>query len=380
MAVAQLPSPAVAAAESGLVPFRRATTERLETLPQDSLLLTASTQKNEKVIEGSGFIYGLMLDVQAPTAGNAAATAFVEDGPFTAIDTLVFKDVNGEIVNLGGYDLYLANLAMAMYKQFDPVVNSENFTQTTGAGATGGTFRFTIDVPIGIDRRTLRGILANQDRAQKYSMRDDYAASGSIYSVAPTTLPTMTVDKYMEYYTVPNPKAPNGAPQEVIPPDFGLIHFLTATSSDTAPAASSTLNHYIRRVGNTVRFFILVLRAGNGTTPRATAAATPPTNIRLKVGEDTLYNETYRARRQLMNKRYGWSTTTTGWPGGVLCYDAIHDFLGSFAGGEVGDDWWYTQALVNAQFIIAWSSAFTAGSSLRIITGDMIYVPPKQAA
>ena len=375
MAVAEIPTPAVSAPEQGTIPFRRATTERVETLQQESATITASTQKFERAVEGSGYIFGITLDVQATTAGNAAATTFTEDGPFAALDTIVFKDVNGELINLGGYDSYLADLAMGQNRVNGLENDTDVYLATTGAGATGGSFGFQVRLPVALDRRTLRGALANQDRAQKYSLRLDYAASTSIWGTAPTALPTMTVNKYYEYYTVPQPKAPNGAAQEVFPPDFGLMHFLTATNSETLPAASSTLNHYIRRVGNTVRFIILVLRAGGGSTPRATADATPPTNIRLKVGEDTLFNESYRYRRGLMYRRYGFKA-----PAGVLIYDAIHDFQGEQAGGEFGDDWYYTQALVNGQFIVSWSSAFTAGSSLRLITSDLIYVPPRMAA
>ncbi len=375
--VAEIPTPAVNPPETQMVPFRRATTERVEILQQESALLTAGTQKFERAVEGTGYIFAITLDVQAVTAGNAATVAMAEDAPFSSLDTIVFKDVNGELMNLGGFDAFIGEVAMAQYR----VTGLEKFTTgitnlgTAGAGATGGSYKYQLRLPIALDRRTLRGILANQDRAQKYSLRLDYAGSAAIYATAPTTLPTQTVDKYYEYYTVPQPKAPNGSPQEVMPSDFGLMHFLTATNSETLPAASSTLNHYLRRVGNTVRFIVLILRAGNGTTPRATADATPPSNIRLKVGEDTLFNETYRYRRGLMARRYGYEL-----PSGILVYDAIHDFQGEQAGGELGDDWYYTQALVNGQFIINWSSAFTASSSLRLVTSDMIYVPPKVAA
>jgi len=69
------------------------------------------------------------------------------------------------------------------------------FNVVTGAGATGGSYRFHLWVPVGLNRRDLRGVLGNQDRAQKYSLRTDIAsgtgaAGGPLYVTAPTTLGT----------------------------------------------------------------------------------------------------------------------------------------------------------------------------------------------
>ncbi len=92
-----------------MVPFRRGTTFRTNRLQTTSATVTASQQNIEETIEGSGYVYGIDLDVRCVTAGNAAAVAFQEDGPFSAIANVVFRDVNGELVNLSGFHLYLAN-------------------------------------------------------------------------------------------------------------------------------------------------------------------------------------------------------------------------------------------------------------------------------
>ena len=370
-----LPGPQITqgAVNNGPVPFRRATTERADQVVFDTLTQTTARQQLERQIEGSGFLYALMLRVICTTAGNAATVAFAEDAPWTALDSIVLRDANGEIVNLGGYDLYISNLVNRQYavRYQDQSASTylNNLVSGVGAGL-GGSFAFVARVPVGLNRRSLRGILGNQDRAQKYQLRTDLGASTSVYTTSPTTLGSITVERYYENYSVPSAMSPIGAPQQVLPSDYGTVHFSTAVTSESAPSASSKINHYLKRIGNTIRWIALIFRAGSGTTPRATAEASPPTNIRVKLGEDATFNETYQYRRALMFERFGFDM-----PSGVLVYDTMHDFAAA-AGFEVGDDYWHTQSLVNAQFEITYPSAFTAGSSLRIVTDDLIYVPP----
>jgi hypothetical protein len=353
------------------IPFRAATTERVAILPSEvNVPMTAQENPIQRTIDGSGYLFGIRLRVIAVTAGNAAATAFAEDAPWSALSSVILEDVNAQLANVSGFNLYVANLANRNYgnRFLDQSTNTNLFQVVNGAGATGGSFTMTIEVPMGTNRRDLRGILGNQDRAQKYLLRTNIAGSAAVYTTAPTTLPNVTIEKYYENYSIPLPQAPNGAAQEVLPPDFGTIHYLTATLSDSAPLGGSTVNHYLRRIGNTVRWIALIFRS-NGS--RASAETNFPTNIQVKIGEDVLFNETYNYRKSLMLDRYGFD-----FPNGVLIYETMHDFDNT-AGFEVGDDYWHTQALVNAQFIITYPAGFgSTANSLNIVTDDLQYVEP----
>lgn len=360
-----------------IVPFRRATLERVETLPQESGTLATTLARFDRTIEGSGFIYGIVLRMVATAASNVASVVFHEDGPWNAYDSIVFRDVNGEIVNLQGYDLYLVQLFnRAWAVSFH---GGQGLTQpprgsvgasgdanvydiVVGSGGTGGSFTTMARVPVALNRRDLLGLLGNQDRAQKYSLRTDVSALATIYTTAPTNAPTFTIEKFYENYAVPLPQTPLGVTQEILPPGFGTIQFHTAHVSESVPAASSTQNHYLKRLGNTLRGIMLIFRSNS---LRSTAHTNAPTNIRFKVGEDTIFNESYAYRRMLMFERYG-----IDFPNGVLVYEAVHDF--GVTGFELGDDYYHTQSIVNAQFQITYPSGWTdAGSSLRIITIDL---------
>src|SRR5437867_39212 len=83
----------------GTIPFRRATTGRSTQLISTVQGALSTAQNVEVTIEGSGYMYALDLSFFATTAGNAAATAFTEDGPWAAAASVVLRDVNGELVN-----------------------------------------------------------------------------------------------------------------------------------------------------------------------------------------------------------------------------------------------------------------------------------------
>lgn len=370
-----LPTPATAvdpaAQGGGMIPFRQATTERVSQLPSETAVAIAtSTNVFDRNIDGSGYMYGIVLRMFATAAGNSANVAFAEDGPFSALDNITLHDVNGDIVNLDGYSLYLANLINADYRGRDisQAPNANLYNVVSGNVATGGTFAFTLRVPVATNRRDLLGLLGNQDRSQSYQLRTTIAGSAALYSTAPTTLPSATIEKYYESYAVPLPAAPAGQIQAQIPPSYGTIRFTSRSVSEAAPLGGSTINHYLRRIGNTIRWVAIVLRS-NGS--RATANANHPTSIQLKVGDETIFQET-AAYRQLHNfERYG-----NRMPDGVFVYDNIHDFTAG-AGAEMGNDFWHTQIVQNMQYQIAYPSGFgSTSNTLTFITDDMILRAP----
>lgn len=361
--------PQVTGQQAPRVPWRRATVERSNILPSESGSIATTYQPIERTIEGTGFLYKVRLRLVATTAGNAAAVAFTEDGPFNALGLLTLRDPNGELINVpNGWYQYVANLAQRNYGNRWLDQSTVSSIVTGVGGGLGGSFTQFFDFAVGINRRNLLGVVGNQDRAIKYTLRTDINASSAIYGTPPTTLPTYVLEKYYESYSVPLPVGPNGVQQQVLPPGYGTLHFTTVTTSDAAPVGGSTVNHYLRRIGNTIRFIILVFRSNNS---RATAETNAATLITFKAGDDTIFTETWAYRKSLMYERYGFD-----WPAGCLVYDAMHDFDNT-AGFEVGDDYYHTQALVNAQFQVAYPSGFgSTANSLTIVTDDLVYAAP----
>lgn len=391
--LSQVGGPAVAPPSANrsekTIPFRRATTYRT-TKVTGSTYTNVGTPTNsfDIIIEGSGFIYGIDLEDVVTTAANAAAVAYGEDAPWSTYSGIVFRDVNGELINVSGFNLRVANIyggwkgGPAQWDNFTiPPVSASALTKdasiaqlVSGSGGTGGSYAMHLFVPVALNRRSLWGLLGNQDRAQKYSLRTDLnsaaaTASGStsIYTTAPTTQGTGVLTRMYENYAVPAPQDANGHAQQQIPDKFGIVNFVTQSVNPSAPNGGSTINHYLARLGNTIRFLALVLRS-NGT--RATAETNKPTQIQFNLGDTPIFVETPDFRRQLMFDRFGQDA-----PQGVYAYDAETDFA-AMAGYELGDDYFWTSGLVNAQFAIGYPAGFgSTANSLTVVTGDML-VPP----
>lgn len=366
-----MPNPPVKATQQQrvTVPFRRATLRRTNMLQTESGTLGNTRIGIERDIPGSGYVTGITLRVKVTTSGNTANVAFNEDAPWNFFDTLALRDVNGELFNLGGFNCYLANLINANYKEswVEDSGDTDLYQLVTGTGATGGSFTFMLQMPIVTNERDYLGLQGNQDRNQRYFLRTDVAPSSAIYSTAPTNAGSFTIEKIYENLAVPLPQDSAGNPQEIFPRHYGTQHFTIATVSENPPAPG-VQNHWLKRLGNSIRWVALIFRV-NGSRATAHSASNRPTSIQLKIGDNVIYDETYEYRRYVMWKRFGKK-----FPDGVLVYDNISDFL-PFAGVELQDDYYHTRFVNNAQFVISYPSGVgSTNNSLTILTDDLLLV------
>jgi hypothetical protein len=365
-----------------MIPWRRATTYRTQIADTTTIAspgLTAAQQNLEVTLSGSGYIYGVDVDVSVVTSANAAAVAYVEDAPWSTLASVVFRDVQGELVNLDGFSLRIANLYFGYRTNREDSASTATvaaaaagsqgsldtgvFQQIGTAVGTGGSMRFHLWVPVATNLRDTIGLLGNQDRAMRYQLRTDLAPIASIYSVNPTAQGAVTVRRTYHSFAVPGAANANGARQQQVPDKFGVLHYTTKNRNVSLPAGGSTINHPLARLGNTIRVIALVLRS-NGS--RATAEVNKPTQISFKLGDVPIFTETPDHRRNLMYQRYGFDA-----PNGIYVYDSISDFSLA-AGNEYGEDYFWTNGLVNAQFEIVYPAGFgTTNNSLDVLTDDL---------
>src|SRR5579872_987754 len=114
------------------IPFRKATVERSNQLPAQTLTMTTSQQFVQTQLVGSGYIYGVMMRMTCTTSGNSAGVTFTEDAPWNAFASVILKDTNGELANVDGFSLYLCNLVNKQYS-----VSDLSQSQLTNLGITG---------------------------------------------------------------------------------------------------------------------------------------------------------------------------------------------------------------------------------------------------
>ncbi len=373
-AATQIPNAPIGPSGSQKVPFRQATYERSMVINGDTVTPGAAQLQLQQKVVGDGFMFAIIDDVVAVTAGNAAGTTFTEDMvPNNAAFFLRMQlsDTSGDLFNLSGFENYVNNIQNGQFAVFlpDSAAHSALFVATTGAGATGGSFSFLVRYTVATGHRDLIGAVGNQSRTVQYILTETVNPSAAIWGVAPTAIPAIPIARTYLNYAVPNPQSANGVPQETAPAMFNVIHRVTSAQLQV-PGASSVTTHTMNQVGNTIRSIALILRYGATATPRAAVevAGAPPTALLLKAGSATIYQAAWRVRKERHFRNFGFDM-----PNGVVIFDFTHD-LDSKSGDEEGVDWLHTQQLSDLHFEITHTAAAVAGSSLIAITDELLNV------
>lgn len=328
-------------APSMMVPFTRAARQKTILCDDRSVTLTAGIQPLPPIdVPSAGFARFIDLDITLTTAGNAAAVTFVADAPWSVIDSISLTNAGGDsiIVPISGYQLYLVNKYGGF--QVDPPYSDPRrdpyFSTTTGAGATGGSARFRLRVPLEIDPRDAFCALPNGASNKQYKMNIQLAGSASVYGVAPTNLPTVRINSVLYYWTQPNPQNAVGIAQQTEPLANGSVSLIRYQSITTG--AGDKLEK-IQSVGNIIRSAILVLRTAAGARSEADLAATNS----WVLNNDTMFYLPLAQWRRDMAEHYGLSTATAeiagGPDNGVLVWSHLNAQHGKVRADGPRDQW-----------------------------------------
>lgn len=248
-----------------------------------NLTLTAATQTLDQYnVPSSAWLEEIELYVKATAAGNAATVAFKEDAPFCVLDTLNFLDTgNSDIITqITGWDLYIIN-KFGGYKFQDDAKASPVYQAVTGAGATGGSFAFLIRVPIELVPRDALGPLPNKTNSTPFKLKTIIAASTSVYSTAPTTLPALLVQYTPVSYWEATKEDGSGNPVANRPPAWGTTQFWNKTPYTDANAGPWK-KQLDNAIGYPVRNLIFVLRDNAGSRVQGEADFPDPFKLQAQ--------------------------------------------------------------------------------------------------
>lgn len=340
------------------IPFTRASIEATQPVDLDRSNVIAAGQVTLGPVDvpAYGFMRSIWVRVDA-TGGTGTAALYKEDAPWSAIAEAALLDVNGQaIVQLGGYELYLANRWGGV--AWNPDAGLTNSPQWV-ASTTAGNFSFALRLPVEVAIRDALGALNNMNASATYKLRITQAANTDIYSANPTGAPTMRVRATLEAWAPVPASDGQGHPQATYPYAAGTTSYwtrqqFTINGSGTQPVR-------LARVGNLIRTLILILR----TTAPARSDTNYPDPIQLLWDSLQVYNESPVMRRQIMREHVGSSSGDTG----VLVYDFAHDFDGH-TGQELRDGWLATALSSRVEFQGSWGAAGT----LTVITNDIVPV------
>lgn len=348
------------------VPFIRASAEHREPAGIDvSRALTANDQDLGVFdVPAYGYVRSIVLLVQA-TGGAGTGVAGAEDAPWNMIKSIALTEPNGAVIAQfnTGYDLYLAN-KWGGYRH--PVGSDPKLSPVFSAiaAATGNT-TFLLRIPVELNLRDALGSLPNQNAAATFKLRVTLAGSAQVYSVVPTTLPTVRVRAYLEAWDQPESQSA-GQTNQVTPPAMNTTQFW---SSQTYNVNAGQQTIRLTRVGNYLRNLILVFRRGG--TSRVNGDADWPDPFTLYLDTRPLDIVERNNFKNQMFERSGFGAAIAqeaagGLDNGVFVYDFMHEFDGML-GRENRDLWLPTLGSTRLEI----QGSFANAGNLAVLTNDV---------
>jgi hypothetical protein len=273
-----------------LVPFVAAAHEHHEPGPVWTAIQpgAASIPLGPIDVPAFGYIRSVLLELTTTGAGTGGTGN--ADFPFSFFQNVTLQDVNGApLCNLSGYQLLWANIVGGYAYASDPRKSPWYSTSVTAPA-------FFLRVPVEINHYNGLGCLANQSAAAAYKLSVTINPSASIYSVAPTTNPTVQIRTWLEAWTLPNATDMLGRRQAQAPPAHGTAQYLTVAVRPVVAGMNTIL---FPRVGNLLRFLVLISRDGTGARSVNAFPAAP----QLLWDARLLFNEDQNVRSQLGYER-----------------------------------------------------------------------------
>lgn len=268
-------APAKKAAGTPTVPFAVASLRRVRQAFQTAALAPGQNVSAIEIPAAGGFLRWLELQVTATTAGNAATVAFAADAPWNALTSIEFLPPSGDppIVPSTGYQIFLWN-KYGFFSQTPPWADPRmdpNYSITTGAGGTGGSFSFTLRLPFEIDPQSGYCSITNSAANKSYLLNFNVNASAQIYTTAPTSAPSIIVTGWMYYWDEPTSQTRQGTQQNSAPDGLGSFSQLRL---DTPPLTAGDKYIKVNNAGPVLRQMIIDLRNASNARENADIPAT----------------------------------------------------------------------------------------------------------
>lgn len=295
-----------------LIPFTRAARKKRRQAFQLTYTPTAAVQQLPVIqVPANGYLRRLIIDVTATTAANAAATAFQNDAPFSALTQISMSAANGDsLINpVGGFTAAMLQKygCFSRTGAADPL-RDPTYSVTTGAGGTGGSFHFQLDIPVEVDARDGLCALPNMAANQAFNLQLFGAPLNQIYSTQPTTAPTVVIIVTAEYWAAPATVNAQGIAQQTSPRVRNAVSLLQTQTPAITASTDQTVP--LTNVGNTIRFLYFELRTAAGVRTDADW----PTVFNLLVNNDLWDYKTKNNWRRQMAYNYGLTAGVANTP------------------------------------------------------------------
>lgn len=252
-----------------------------------------------------GYLRYLDVTIQA-SGGTGTAAVAAADAPYNVGALVQFKDPWGTpLVTGDGYSVfYLLNKYAG--QGLSPLYPSNTISQLPSFSAVANTGNFTFRALVPVEGAKAYGVISIGNSSVMPSLALQLSASATVYSTAPTGVPTLstTVDEF--YYDI-DPSNP------VEPPGNGSTFQTAVVVANQPIGASSSTRVQFPRTGGYLTSLILVARDANGVRQDIWNATG---RIRIYIDGVPRYDETFLEAQDRMY------TLTQGTPRdtGVVAY------------------------------------------------------------
>jgi hypothetical protein len=180
------------------------------------------------------------------------------------------------------------------------------YSATTGTGSTGGTFHFTLYMPLEVVARDALGVVQNESKpGWKIEIYMDSQAN--TYNQVPSVQGTMRIRGYPASYTEPAGASPNGRPFAKTPPLPGTLQYIKNESN--IKGAGNFTYDLTNGIGFPIRNIIYKL-IDTSTPTRAQGDVDWPDPFQLLIGNVQLRNLSKNRYLTKLGRDFGLFNTT----------------------------------------------------------------------
>ncbi len=341
--------------------FRRSTIANESQFYSTTVPLSTSQQDLPPIpVPAFGFLRGILVHVVA--SGGAGSAVGTQDSPFNAL-SFNFTNSTTQAAFYGPLPAGLFAMLSNKYGGYrygsDP--RSGIFTPVQSSG----NFEFYTYIPIEILKRSGLGSISNLNAAVAYQLQLAISPVSTIYSTAPTTLPSISIDVTSVNWAQPQASNILGEATTGTPPDLGAVQFWSLSNSFNVNAGAQTLQ--LTNLGYYLRNLIFIWFVGGS---RSDSGFPNPFNLYVDGYKWTsLSPDRWRMR---MFENFGYNPNPAardavgGQDTGVYVYDFTDDF-GLQSGGELRNAWLPT---IPSE-LIEIDSTFVASGTLYVLQNSI---------
>lgn len=253
----------------------------------------------------NGYLCDLWIDVAVVTSGNSATVAFNEDYPFRFLSNVQLSDTGGQPIlgPMTGWELKTF-VKWGGFSFSDDPQDSQTYSAVTGSGGTGGSFTFTLQLPVQFVRREPLGSLPNTNSNNAYALDMTVATTAQTYSTAPTAAGTYTVKVYQDSYRQSSGKDAQGNATVTTPPGLGAVLY---GRRNTMNIAAGAFDVQLSQQEGSYRALHFVLRDSNSSRSQGDSDWPDPAQVYLN--NDVPYDRTKNFWIRKQERDYGYTAT-----------------------------------------------------------------------